>query len=88
MSTGLQAAYGLVMVLIGGLKTWLHMGTVPVLALPTCNGKTIAVQLGGQSWFEQAHCWGCYLFAAGLAVLAWTLFRHLEKHRFVTSRMD
>ena len=88
MSTSLQAAYGLVMVLIGGLKTWLHMGTVPVLALPTCNGKTIAVQLSGQSWFEQAHCWGCYMFAAGLALLVWALYRHIIQRRSVAVRMD
>ena len=46
------------------------------------------VQLSGQSWFEQAHCWGCYMFAAGLALLVWAFYRHVIQRRSVAVRMD
>ena len=88
MSTSLQAVIGLFMLVVGGIKTWLHMGTVPVLSLPTCNGKTLELALGGSSWFEQAHCWGCYMFAAGLGVVLFTTYQQLQKRRSVALRMD
>lgn len=88
MTPSLQALYGLLMVAIGGLKTWLHMGTVPVLALPTCNGKTLNIALSNASLFEQAHCWGCYMFTAGVAVMLYALYRQTQKRRSVASRMD
>ena len=88
MSTLMQSMLGAVMLIIGGIKTWLHMGTVPILSLPTCNGKTLEIAVGGSSWFEQAHCWGCYMFAAGLGVILFVAFQRFQKRRSVALRMD
>lgn len=88
MSTFLQATIGLFMLVVGGIKTWLHMGTVPMLSLPTCNGKTLELAIGGTSWFEQAHCWGCYMFAAGLGVVLLATYQQFQKRRSVAPQMD
>lgn len=76
------------MLIVGGIKTWLHMGTVPMLSLPTCNGNTLELALGGSSWFEQAHCWGCYMFAAGLGVVLFATYQQFQKRRSVAPLMD
>ena len=88
MTTLMQALYGLAMIAIGGLKTWFHMGSVPVLSLPMCSGKTVTLSASQVSWFEQAHCWGCYMFAAGLVVLAVAAFNAQKQRRSVTADMD
>lgn len=88
MTPSLQALYGLLMIALGGVKTWLHIGTIPVLTLPTCNGKTLNLAMSNASLFEQAHCWGCYMFTAGSAVLLIALYRYTQKRRSVASRMD
>ena len=88
MTPSWQALYGLSMVALGALKTWLHMGTIPVLALPTCNGKTLNIAMSNSSLFEQAHCWGCYMFTAGVAVMLFALYRQTQKRRSVASRTD
>lgn len=88
MSTYMQAAFGAAMILIGGLKTWLHMGTIPLLSLPTCNGNTLTVALSNASWFERAHCWGCYMLAAGLIVAAFAGYQELMKRRSVALLTD
>ena len=88
MSIPVQAILGLVMMAIGGLKTWLHMGTVPMLSLPTCNGKTLSVALSQSNWFEQAHCWGCYAFALGLGLTMFTAFQVIRERRSVAYSMD
>ncbi len=85
MTTYWQALLSAAMMLIGGLKMWLHMGTVPLLSLPTCNGDTITLALGGTSWFERAHCWGCYMFAAGVIVAAFAACAQFAKRRSVAS---
>lgn len=85
MTTNLQALLGAMMILIGGIKTWLHMGTVPLLSLPTCNGDALTVALGNASLFERAHCWGCYMFAAGLIVVALAAYDRFAKRRSVAS---
>jgi hypothetical protein len=83
-----QAILGALMVFIGSIKTWLHMGSVPILSLPTCNGKTVSIALGQTSWLEQAHCWGCYMFAAGLVMVAVAGWRAFSKRRSVALNMD
>jgi hypothetical protein len=84
----MQMMFGMMMLVVGGIKTWLHMGTVPILSLPTCNGKTLEIAVGGSSWFEQAHCWGCYMFAAGLGVISFVAYQQLQKRRSVALRTD
>jgi len=88
MTTYMQAAYGAAMILIGGLKTWLHMGSIPLLSLPTCNGDTLTIALSNASWFERAHCWGCYMLAAGLMVTAFAGYQAMIKRRSVAVSMD
>ena len=88
MSTYTQAVFGLLKLIVGGIKTWLHMGSVPMLSLPTCNGKTLEIALGGSSWFEQAHCWGCYMFAAGLVIIALAAYQQFYKRRSVALGTD
>lgn len=88
MSAQLQASLGLLALLLGGLKTWLHMGTVPVLSLPTCSGEMIEIGLGSRSLFAQAHCWGCYVFVAGLAITVLAMSRLWSQRRSVAVRMD
>ena len=88
MTPSLQALCGLLMIAVGGLKTWLHMSTIPVLTLPTCNGKTFDLAMSNASLLEQAHCWGCYIFTAGITVLLLGLYRHTQKRRSVALWMD
>ena len=79
------ALLGAAMIVIGSLKTWLHMGSIPLLALPTCNGETLNIALSGSSWFERAHCWGCYMLAAGLILAAIAAYGQFAKRRSVAS---
>lgn len=88
MTTLMQALYGLAMIAVGGLKTWLHMGSIPVLSVPMCSGKTLTLAASQTSWFEQAHCWGCYMFAAGLVWLAVAGMTAYKQRRSVTANMD
>mgnify|MGYP001791160690 CR=1 FL=1 len=88
MSISFQAALGAVLMVVGGVKTWLHMGTVPMLALPMCNGKTVNLALTQSSWFEQAHCWGCYAFTLGLGLAAYALYQIAKERRSVAKVMD
>jgi len=83
MMTYWQAILGAVMMVIGGLKTWLHMGSIPLLSLPTCNGETISISLSNANWLERAHCWGCYMLAVGLVVLLIAAFDQFSKRRSV-----
>lgn len=79
---------GLTTMVIGAIKTWLHIGAIPVLALPTCTGKTVLMTAGGSSWLEQAHCWGCYAFLVGLMIALHAAFRQVQKRRSVALLMD
>jgi len=88
MTPSLQTLYGLVMIAIGSFKTWLHMGSVPILSLPTCTGKTLTLAVGPTGFFEQAHCWGCYMLAAGIALTVFALYRNFQKRRSVAPVMD
>lgn len=88
MSTSLQAIFGILLMTLGGLKTWLHMGALPVLSLPMCNGTVLNVPLTQGNFFEQAHCWGCYAFAAGAAVVLFSGYQALRERRSVAARTD
>ena len=88
MTAPSQTLLGLLMLTVGGLKTLLHMGTVPILTLPTCNGKSVDIALSQSTWFEHVHCWGCYALAAGLVVAAHAVARQFQKRRTVASIMD
>ena len=77
------ALLGAAMIVVGGIKTWLHVGTVPLLALPMCNGETLSVAIGGANLFERAHCWGCYMLAAGLVVAAFSACLRFSERRSV-----
>ena len=88
MSTSLKATFGILLMALGGLKTWLHMGTLPVLSLPMCNGKVLNVPLSQGSFFEQAHCWGCYALAAGAGIVLFAGYQALRERRSVAIRMD
>ena len=85
MTSTWQAITGAAMIVIGGIKTWFHMGTIPLLSLPTCSGDTINVALRHAGWFERAHCWGCYMLAAGLIVVGLAAFDVFAKRRSVAS---
>lgn len=88
MTTLMQAVLGGLLLVVGGIKTWLHMGAIPILSLPTCNGKTLEIAVGGSSWIEQAHCWGCYMFAAGLGVILFVAYQQFQKRRSVALQTD
>ena len=88
MSSSLQAMFGVLLTAVGGLKTWLHIGAMSVLALQTCNGKTLNVPLSQSSLFEQAHCWGCYAFTVGLGVALFAVYQMMSERRSVAVRMD
>ena len=88
MSRVQQLMVGLLLMAIGGVKTWLHMGAIPMLALPTCTGKTVYIAANQASWFEQAHCWGCYALAAGAGIVLFAGYQALRERRSVAIRMD
>ena len=88
MTLMMQMLYGLALMAVGGIKTWLHMGSLPVLSLPLCSGKTVTLSASSASWFEQAHCWGCYAFAAGLLWVIFTAARAVRQRRSVTAVLD
>lgn len=88
MTPTTQAFYGLLMIALGSLKTWLHMEAIPLLSVPTCNGKTLNLVMSKASLFEQAHCWGCYMFAAGFVVLLIAVYHRTQNRRAVVTRMD
>ncbi|MEO1321395.1 MAG: hypothetical protein AAFV59_00155 [Pseudomonadota bacterium] len=83
-----QALFGLIMIAIGSLKTWLHINAATVLALPTCNGRILELSLNNPSGLTQLHCWGCYLALAGLSVLGLAIHRFVRKRRSVASWVD
>ena len=83
MTNNATALLGAAMIVIGSIKTWLHMGSVPLLALPTCNGETLSVTLGNAGLLERAHCWGCYMLAVGIFVVAFAIFRYYSERRSV-----
>ena len=88
MSIPVQAILGLLMMGIGGLKTWLHIGSLPVLTLQTCNGKTLNIALAETNGLAHFHCWGCYAFVVGLALIMFAASQLMRERRSVASLMD
>lgn len=88
MTLRLHTLSGLILMALGSLKTWLHMGSLPILSLPTCGGKTVTMAVGPTGLFEQAHCWGCYMLVAGVALTLFSLYRPFQKRRSVAPAMD
>lgn len=88
MSRVQQMMVGLLLMAVGGVKTWLHMGAIPMLALPTCTGKTVYIAANQASWFEQAHCWGCYALLVGTVLILHAIFRVIQKRRSVALITD
>jgi hypothetical protein len=83
-----QTLFGSVILALGAVKTWLHMGSVPVLVLPMCNGATRTILLDQGGGFAAAHCWGCYALPAGALLIGLSAMRHLHKRRSVASITD
>ena len=83
-----QMVLGILLMAIGGVKTWLHMGAIPMLALPTYTGNTVLIAAQQTSWFEQAHCWGCYALLAGALMVLHASFRQVQKRRSVAPVAD
>ena len=48
--------------------------------IPTCMGKTLAIDVG-HSGLDVLHCWGCYAFVLGLAMLGALTFRNVARKR-------
>lgn len=88
MTTRMQAIISLLLMAVGAFKTWLHVGTVPILALTTCSGNAVTIELGSQSLLQQIHCWGCYAFTAGFIYALWLTYIHIQKRRSVALRVD
>ena len=57
---------GVLLLVVGGAKVWLHLNTGDVLTLDGCLGGTFSVPIGRAS----AHCWGCYVAAFGAVISA------------------
>jgi len=88
MTTLMQTLCGLAMIAVGGLKTWLHMGSISVLSFPTCAGKTATLQMSQTGWLEQTHCWGCYMLAVGLVIFGISASCAYKQRRSVAVGMD
>lgn len=58
----------MVLIISGAIKMFLEATRQDTLFVPTCLGQTISVQLPGNAWAAM-HCWGCYAFATGCALL-------------------
>ncbi|MEO1567914.1 MAG: hypothetical protein AAFR94_01670 [Pseudomonadota bacterium] len=61
-------ALGLVLATVGATKAWLTAQAAGTAMLIGCGSKDFAVILGGPAW-HPAHCWGCYVAAAGAALV-------------------
>lgn len=79
---------GAVLLLVGSIKTYMHLSMGSVIALPTCTGRNVLISVSQGSFFEQAHCWGCYMALAGLMVLGWTLLYDLQQKRTQAFNLD
>jgi len=56
---------GLILFVIGGIKIWLPLTTGHSISVEGCAGTLFEMDLGSSS----AHCWGCYVTVAGLALI-------------------
>lgn len=83
-----QSMTGILMILIGGLKIVLHIGSAPLLELPTCSGLIITASVQNDIWLKQAHCWGCYTVATGILLCGFALFSRNWSRRSAVSEPD
>ncbi len=88
MSILSHAIFGLFMMVLGGIKIWLHVGSMSALTLTTCNGRTLNLALGQSAGFAQVHCWGCYLFLAGAGLVLLAFIHGRKKRCSVATHMD
>lgn len=72
MSARTQIFIGLSLLVIGLIKTVDHSMAAGMLTIPTCFGGEITMSVDVPLW-HRVHCWGCYVAAFGLAVLAHAL---------------
>lgn len=74
MSVAQNGLASIFMLVVGALKTWLHVGSIPVLSLTTCAGKSVSLPLESNGIFAHWHCWGCYMVVAGLILAGRTVW--------------
>jgi len=88
MKISREALFGLLMMSIGAVKTWLHISTLSTLDIPTCNGQILQIPLSDSAPLNPIHCWGCYLVAAGAAFIGYWVYRLARERRSVASWAD
>lgn len=88
MSLTLKTILALAMILVGGVKTVLHMSTAQTLLVDTCGGRLVALPLGDSGMFAASHCWGCYMLAAGLVTIAAIVLEPVARPRAMPLRVD
>ena len=68
-------------VLVAGvIKAAVHMTAVTALSIPTCLGSSHTLTLQTSFW-ERAHCWGCYAALAGAVWLTVLVALSLPRRR-------
>jgi L-lactate permease len=77
MTALMQTLAGVALFLIGSIKAWMHITAISVL-ISVSNG----------SFFERAHCWGCYVAVAGLILAATGLYDMWQQRRGIASLVD
>ncbi|KCZ51018.1 hypothetical protein HY29_06610 [Hyphomonas beringensis] len=75
-----QLLTALTLLVAGLIKAVSHMTAVTTLNIPTCFGGSQTVTLGASFW-ERAHCWGCYAALAGAVWLTILSVRALPRYR-------
>lgn len=88
MPAFMQTLIGAGLFLIGSVKAWMHMTASSVLSLPTCTGKNVLISVSNGSFFERAHCWGCYVAVAGLIVAAYGIYQYVRQRRAYALKVD
>lgn len=88
MPAFMQTLIGAGLLLIGSVKAWMHMTASSVLSLPTCTGKNVLISVSNGSFFERAHCWGCYVAVAGLIVAAYGIYQYVRQRRAYALKVD
>jgi hypothetical protein len=71
---------GLTLIVVGALKTWMHLQTARTLLVPGCLGSDFIIRLDAPITL-QTHCWGCYVALTGTALVAGTMLRVHHLHR-------
>ena len=71
------------LIVAGILKMVLQASHQETLLIPTCLGKTLTVQVGGDPW-SALHCWGCYSLMLGLVILAALTIQNIRRQRSIS----